>query len=465
MQRFVVPNKPATATVTVTVTGVNYAPVANGDDCVTDGDTSVVINVLANDSDVDGDALVPIVVDGPRHGVLTLNPDGSFTYAPVAGFDGSDAFTYKASDGMADSNVAIVTITVNPVIPPAAPTIDLDAASDSGRSDTDDITRDNTPTFSGAADAGSTVKIYSGTTFLGQTEATAENTWTFMTGALADGVHVITATATNAAGKVSAPSDLLSVAIDTVAPVITISSPADGAVSRLNDIVLAGHAATDGGSGIASCVGTVADGSNVDTASVGDKTFSVTATDVAGNSTSVIHNYEVKYAIGAGETMTANLFLNLANSDDIGTYFDLMVEAVDNHGNVVASGMIDRYRALFVNNNLTNKNMLATSIVLTASSTTFFDEGESFSLRVSMRIDEGTGHSSGRLQLQYDAVIRGSNLVADFGGGDKVYYLHDQGVMNTMDSTGDTTVDLLTKLASKQNGDPWVLLGAWTGQV
>lgn len=446
----------------------NQAPVAQ-DDVYTVNENSVLVigkpGVLGNDSDVDGDTLTAILVAGPANGELVLNADGSFAYTPAPNYNGSYFFTYKANDGTADSNVAIVTITVNPVMPPPAPTIDLDAASDSGRSDTDDITRDNTPTFSGAAVAGSTVTIYSETTPLGQTEATAENTWTFMTGALADGVHVITATATNAAGKVSAPSDLLSVAIDTVAPVITIGSPADGAVVRLNDIVLAGYAATDGGSGIDSCVGTVPNGSPIDTASVGNKPFSVTATDVAGNSASVPHNYAVKHAIGAGETMTANLFINLANSDDIGTYFDLLVEAVDSHGNVVASGMIDRYRGLFVNNSLTNKNMLATSIVLTAGGTTFFDEGESFGLRVSMRIDEGAGHTSGRLQLQYDAMIRGSNLVADFGAGDKIYYLHDQGVMNTLDNAGDTTVDLLTKLASKQNGDPWVLLGAWTGQV
>ena len=49
------------------------------------------------------------------NGTLTLNADGSFTYTPAANFNGTDSFTYKANDGTADSNVATVTITVNPV--------------------------------------------------------------------------------------------------------------------------------------------------------------------------------------------------------------------------------------------------------------------------------------------------------------------------------------------------------------
>ena len=46
---------------------------------------------------------------------MTLNADGSFTYTPNANFNGTDSFTYTASDGTADSNVATVTITVDAV--------------------------------------------------------------------------------------------------------------------------------------------------------------------------------------------------------------------------------------------------------------------------------------------------------------------------------------------------------------
>ena len=50
-----------------------------------------------------------------RHGTLTLNANGSFTYTPAANYNGTDSFTYKANDGTADSNVATVTITVTAV--------------------------------------------------------------------------------------------------------------------------------------------------------------------------------------------------------------------------------------------------------------------------------------------------------------------------------------------------------------
>ncbi|MER7950616.1 FG-GAP-like repeat-containing protein [Streptomyces sp. NPDC096079] len=69
--------------------------------------------VLGNDTDPDGSALTASVVTGPTHGTLTLNPDGSFGYQPGSGYVGSDSFTYKATDGTVDSNIATVTIGVS----------------------------------------------------------------------------------------------------------------------------------------------------------------------------------------------------------------------------------------------------------------------------------------------------------------------------------------------------------------
>jgi len=68
--------------------------------------------VLANDSDVDGDTLSAILVSQPTHGVLTLNPNGGFSYVPATNYNGSDSFTYKANDGQADSGIATVSITI-----------------------------------------------------------------------------------------------------------------------------------------------------------------------------------------------------------------------------------------------------------------------------------------------------------------------------------------------------------------
>jgi VCBS repeat-containing protein len=108
----------ATATVLITVLGVNDAPTAAIDAYFMDEDSSLDVlasGVLANDSDPDGDPLTAVLVDGPANGSLTLNDDGSFNYTPNANFNGTDSFTYKANDGLADSNPAAVSIAVNSV--------------------------------------------------------------------------------------------------------------------------------------------------------------------------------------------------------------------------------------------------------------------------------------------------------------------------------------------------------------
>jgi hypothetical protein len=75
--------------------------------------------VLANDTDPDpGTTLTAVLAAGPANGALALNPNGSFTYTPNANFSGSDSFTYRANDGIANSNLATVAITVNPIVPP-----------------------------------------------------------------------------------------------------------------------------------------------------------------------------------------------------------------------------------------------------------------------------------------------------------------------------------------------------------
>ncbi|MFJ8159449.1 FG-GAP-like repeat-containing protein [Streptomyces sp. NPDC096136] len=79
-------------------------------------DTPLVVGapgVLGNDTDPDGNTLTASVVTGPTHGTLTLNPDGSFSYQSASAYVGSDSFTYKASDGADDTNVATVTINVS----------------------------------------------------------------------------------------------------------------------------------------------------------------------------------------------------------------------------------------------------------------------------------------------------------------------------------------------------------------
>jgi len=109
------------ATVSITINPVNDAPVAANDSYTTDEDTGLSVavpGVLGNDTDADGNPLTASVVSGPTHGTLTLNADGSFTYTPSANFNGVDSFSYRVSDGVANSNAAVVSITVNAVNDP-----------------------------------------------------------------------------------------------------------------------------------------------------------------------------------------------------------------------------------------------------------------------------------------------------------------------------------------------------------
>jgi VCBS repeat-containing protein len=103
------------ATVAITVAPVNDAPVAEDDGYGTDEDTPLTVaapGLLGNDADVDGDGLTAVLVAGTQHGTLTLNANGSFSYSPNPGFEGTDSFTYRAHDGQLGSNSATVSIHV-----------------------------------------------------------------------------------------------------------------------------------------------------------------------------------------------------------------------------------------------------------------------------------------------------------------------------------------------------------------
>jgi MYXO-CTERM domain-containing protein len=102
-------------TFTLTITPVNDAPVAFEDSYETPQGAPLTIaapGVLANDTDIEGDALSAVIVDQPANGSVTLNPNGGFTFTPANGFAGTTSFTYQASDGQDASATRSVTIRV-----------------------------------------------------------------------------------------------------------------------------------------------------------------------------------------------------------------------------------------------------------------------------------------------------------------------------------------------------------------
>jgi hypothetical protein len=97
------------ATVSITVNPVNDLPVAVGQSVNTNEDTARAITLSA--SDRDGDALGYVIVSGPAHGALS-GAGANLIYTPAANYNGSDGFSFKASDGTDASNIATVTIAV-----------------------------------------------------------------------------------------------------------------------------------------------------------------------------------------------------------------------------------------------------------------------------------------------------------------------------------------------------------------
>ena len=112
-------------TVVVNITPVNDAPVAANDTATTTQDKSVKINVLGNDQDVENDPLTVIVATAD-HGTVTINADGTLTFAPTPGFAGNATITYKVSDGHGGFATAKVDVVVKetPVVAPTAPAQD-----------------------------------------------------------------------------------------------------------------------------------------------------------------------------------------------------------------------------------------------------------------------------------------------------------------------------------------------------
>lgn len=100
----------------VTIHSVNDPPVGEEDSYDAVFQSVLTVNaaegLLANDSDIENDPLSAVLVSSTAHGTLVLNPDGSFTYSPAAGYFGSDSFTYRCFDGTDFTEAITVNITV-----------------------------------------------------------------------------------------------------------------------------------------------------------------------------------------------------------------------------------------------------------------------------------------------------------------------------------------------------------------
>ncbi|MEM6752118.1 MAG: Ig-like domain-containing protein [Cyanobacteria bacterium P01_C01_bin.38] len=111
-------SEPATVQINVG-TLTNTAPVAQNDIYTTPTGEALTVDVasgvLANDTDAEGNRLNATVIENPTNGSYTFSSEGSFTYTPLEGFNGTDSFTYTVSDGELTSAPATVQINVGEV--------------------------------------------------------------------------------------------------------------------------------------------------------------------------------------------------------------------------------------------------------------------------------------------------------------------------------------------------------------
>ena len=288
----------------------------------------------------DANATVTLLDGATVIGTGKASAAGAWSIVASKLSDGKHSIVANETDtlGHTSANSAALSVTIDSVAPatPIAP--DLTAASDTGTSSTDNITSATTPTFTGTAEAGSTVTLLDGGTSVGTTTADATTgVWTIKASALADGVHNITVTAADVAGNVSAASAALAVTIDSKAPAAPtapdLTAASDDGVSNTDNqtsIVTPTFTGTaedgstvtllDGGKSVGTATADATTGVwSIKSSALGLGVHSITATatDLAGNVGAA--STALAVTIVAGTTPTVPSTPDLAVASDTGT--------------------------------------------------------------------------------------------------------------------------------------------------
>ncbi|MFL5345808.1 MAG: adventurous gliding motility protein AgmC [Hyalangium sp.] len=232
---------------------------------------------------------VTVIVDGAVVGPTTASASGTWSFTPTAGLlNGPHTVKATATDAAGNTSPGSNTnsFTVDTIVPAAPVVITPPNGS---------VTSNNRPTYSGTAEAGSTVTVYVDGTAVGPTTADASGNWSLTPAtALADGVHTVKATATDEVGNTSPDSSANSFTVDTTAPAApVVTAPANGSVSSNNKPAYSGTA--EAGSTVTVIVDGTAVGITTANASGawslaqttaladGVHTVKATATDTVGN--------------------------------------------------------------------------------------------------------------------------------------------------------------------------------------
>ena len=253
-------------------------------------------------------------------GSAAANGSGAWSYTTGTLANGGHSLTATATDAAGHAGVASTALSVTvDTAAPVAPSIGSGV-----------VVNANEVALTGTAEAGSTVKVYDGATLLGSAAANGGGAWSYTTGALANGGHSLTGTATDAAGNTGVASTARSVTVDTAAPVaptiasystdsgvagdhitndnaltLTGTAEAGSTVKVYDGATLLGSAAANGSGAWSYTTGTLANGGH---------SLTATATDAAGHagvastalSVTVDTAAPVAPSIGSGVVVNAN---------------------------------------------------------------------------------------------------------------------------------------------------------------
>jgi hypothetical protein len=217
---------------------------------------------------------------------------------------GSHTFSVRAIDqyGNVDLSPASYTWTIDTTAP-IAPTISTPGS--------DIITSDTTPAIGGLSEPGTTVRVYEGVTLIGTAVANGSGVWALSPDpTLTSGSHPLIARATDTAGNVSADSGTRTIVVDTAAPTVTISAPANGSTINtttpaINFNVVDANASPNSTCTIDGTPVTCTTGYTPAALSEGPHTVSVSHTDLAGNvGTSATHTFTVDTVAPAAPVIT-----------------------------------------------------------------------------------------------------------------------------------------------------------------
>ncbi|HHX7163905.1 TPA: Ig-like domain-containing protein [Enterobacter hormaechei] len=258
------------------------------------------------------------IMDGSNVlGTTTAGADGTWSFTPSVDLGrGEHTFTATAKDPMGNESASSSwTVTID-TDAPVKPTIDAaldDVGSVQGNLSNGSSTDDPTPTLSGKAEAGSTVKIYDQNGLLGEVTAKADGTWSFSpTAKLPEGEHRFHVTATDRAGNTSAASDDFVLNLDYTAP--------DASKVSITDVV----------DDFGSVTGSVTSGGKTD-----DNTPLIKGTGAEAGNTITVYNGDK--VIGTAKVQADGTWeLQVTKALPDGTY-NLTVKETDSVGNTTAA--------------------------------------------------------------------------------------------------------------------------------